>query len=396
MSEVARHKLKGWRLRKGWTLQSMAEEMTSAGHKISKAALGQFEKGTSNPKASTLRAMAHIFGVRSSDLLDSEFSLNFIGFRSLASLSQSHRERIKAVMEWRAERREQLCVQSGYLRKDWVLGRSRVEVEEQADEIALQVRMEWDLGLDAISGLGDVIERNGGEVLEIADDQRFSGLSASSSKGTPYLAIQRREQDGARQRMDLAHELAHLVLDTESPVDEEKFAHRFAGAFLLPREVVVSELGVKRRDLNLHELKALKIKYGTSVQAWIRRAKDCGVISPSTYKSLMFRISSAGMRSDEGAPYVKPEPIDRDLRLAARCVTEHVLTIKDAANLAGIQVKDLDDTAMMRVEKPRSNVRRLSRDDRRKLAQEGAIMTATAHRETPEDLLPDITELYED
>lgn len=374
----------------------MAEAMTQAGNPISKAALGQFEKGKAHPKASTLRSISKAFGIRSSELYVSDFSLQFIGFRSLASLSQTNRERIKSVMEWRAGKREALSQQSGYQRKAWSVGSHRVEIEEQADEIALKVRMSWELGVDAISGMVDVIERNGGEVLELEDDPRFSGLSAHSSAGTPFLAIQKRDQDGARQRMDIAHELAHLVLDTESPVDEEKFAHRFAGAFLLPREVVIDELGAKRRDLNLQELKALKVKYGVSVQAWVRRAKDCGVITPSAYKGLSIRIGQAGMRSDEGYPYVKPEPIDRDLRLAARCVTERTLNIEEAAELAGIDPAEIDESAMMNLKPQPSKLRQLTREQRQALARSGAAMTAATYQESPGNLLPDVVDLFED
>lgn len=383
-------------MRNGWTLQAMAEEMTGSGHKISKVALGQFEKGTTHPKASTLRSLSKVLGIRPSELMYSGFQLDFIGFRSLASMTKTHKNRIVAQMEHMAERRERLCTLAGFDRKPWSIEKQRVKVVEQADELALNVRMTWDLGVDAIGSIVDVVQRNGAEVLELAEDRKFSGLSAHSSDGVPFVAIQRREKDGARQRMDLAHELAHLVLDPKSPVDEEKFAHRFAGAFLLPRETVIAELGLHRRDLNFQELKALKIKYGTSMQAWVRRARDCRVIKESTYKSLMFRISRAGLRSDERAPYVTPEAIDRDLRLAARCVTEKSLNVEDAAELAGLPVEELDDSTMINVKPTRSTLRSLSRAERQKLAQKGARMTAESYRENPQDVVPDIMDLKED
>ena len=394
---VCQDKLKGRRLHNGWTLEQMAGRLKEAGYPISKAALGQFEKGTTSPKADTLRAISRVFQVKPTALLESEFKLNFIGFRSLVSLPQKGKERIMFQMSAKAESREMLSIKSGHQRKEWSLERYKISVIEQADEIALQVRMEWDLGLDAINSLVDVIERNGAEVIEIQEDRRFSGLSATSSTGVPYIAIQYRERDGARQRMDLAHELAHLVLDTSSPVDEEEFAHRFAGAFLLPREVVTSELGTKRRDLNLHELRALKGKYGASIQAWVRRAKDCGVISASVYKSLNIKLNVAGLRSDEGEPYVRTEAINRDMRLAARCVTEHILSIEDAARLAGIPRSEIDEQSIIPAQNPRASaLRNMTREQRRALAAEGRAALAESYAAAPDDVLPDLMDLLEE
>ncbi len=398
MSAVSPHKLKSSRLRNNWTLRELSELLTQKGHKISSAALSQFEKGDTSPKASTLRALAAAFKLRPSELMESDFKLDFIGFRSLSSLSKSKKTVIKARMSEHAEKREKLCSYSGIQRKPWSLTKSKISVVEQADEIALQIRNQWNLGIDAIQNLSDAIESNGGEVIELQDDERYSGLSAIGNNGIPYLAIQQRENDGARQRMDLAHELAHLVFDTSSPVDEEDFAKRFAGVFLLPRDVVISELGSNRRDLSFSELKSLKKKYGVSIQGWIRRAKDCAIISDATYTRLQKRLSSLGYRKDEGQPYISPELIDRDTRLAARCVTERTLSIEDASTLAGISPAILDDSYMTN-DKTISKAPKLgllSREERRALAKKGAALTALAYQESPEDLVSDLAELIED
>ncbi len=396
MSHVSSDKLKGWRLRKGWTLQEMAKAMEASGHKISKAALGQFEKERSRPKASTLRAIAAVFGIRPHDLFESEFGLNFIGFRSLASLSETKRSKIKAEMTWRGERREKLVTLSGANRPDWKLSPFHVIDLDESETIATQLRTIWDIGRDAIGNLADVIENHGGEVIEIPAEKQFSGLSAYSNDGRPFLAVQQRDSDGARQRMDLAHELAHVIIDGNSPVDDEQFAHRFAGTFLLPREIVIAELGESRRDLNIQELKALKLKYGVSIQGWVRRAKDCGIITDATYTSLSIRISKAGMRKDEGAPYVPLERLDRDFRLAARAVTEGGLPIDEAASLAGIDPADLSDPSDMKKPPIRPNLRKLNREERRKIAHEGAKQAALSYEENPDDLAPEIMDLIED
>ncbi|WP_425358486.1 ImmA/IrrE family metallo-endopeptidase [Thermosediminibacter oceani] len=62
-------------------------------------------------------------------------------------------------------------------------------------------------------------------------------------------------------------------------IDLEKAAHRFAGAFLVPKKMVIQELGKKRHSINLYELHLLKHKYELSMQGWIYRAKDLNIIS---------------------------------------------------------------------------------------------------------------------
>ncbi|MDZ7844749.1 MAG: ImmA/IrrE family metallo-endopeptidase [Anaerolineales bacterium] len=74
---------------------------------------------------------------------------------------------------------------------------------------------------------------------------------------------------GDRQRFNLARELGHILLDLSDNVDEEKAAHRFAGAFLVPRQKAIEELGEHRQRLSVQELHILKHKYGLSMQAWI-------------------------------------------------------------------------------------------------------------------------------
>ena len=72
----------------------------------------------------------------------------------------------------------------------------------------------------------------------------------------------------------LAHELGHLVMDCRGvkSKEEEKLAHRFAAAFIVPAAVARRELGPRRRSLNLAELALLKGKHGLSMQGWARRA----------------------------------------------------------------------------------------------------------------------------
>ena len=111
---------------------------------------------------------------------------------------------------------------------------------------------------------------------------------------------------GARQRMNLAHELGHLVQLPESTCDEKKLAFRFAGAFHAPKALVLSDWGKTQRSASLDELILLKKRYGMSLQAIARRLFDLKLVLRSTYTSLNIEINKAG--------YKTWEPLDDEMK----------------------------------------------------------------------------------
>jgi Zn-dependent peptidase ImmA (M78 family)/transcriptional regulator with XRE-family HTH domain len=382
-------RLRSFRLVRGWSLDDLASHMTASGHSITRQALHQFEKGKTAPAPTTFRALVSALGLRPSELLESSFALQFVAFRKTSKLGKSAQEIIKAEFSCKAERRQRLLAANGIQPRPWSLDKRRVDTVEGAEEVARWLRDEWHLGRDAISSLTDACEHNGVEVVCLAPEaDGFSGLSAfESSSRSAFIAFQRRATDGARQRMDLAHELAHLVLDPESEVKEEEFARRFAGALLLPAETVRAELGQRRSSLTFSELRALKVRYGVSMQGWVRRAKDLHVISESTYKGFQISVNRYGLRTDEGQPYVALEICDRDMRLAARATAEGLLDATEAARLAGIKPEEL--TNGLPVPKRRS-LSSLTREERRAAASQAAAFAAEDFHKHPESRVPDI------
>ncbi|MDO9508685.1 MAG: hypothetical protein Q7I97_04985, partial [Thermovirgaceae bacterium] len=88
--------------------------------------------------------------------------------------------------------------------------------------------------------------------------------------------------------------------------DEEKVAFRFAGAFLAPKPLVISDFGKRERLPDHEELLLLKKRYGLSMQAIIRRLYDLGLISGSTYTTANIQMNRAGFK--------KKEPLDDDIK----------------------------------------------------------------------------------
>lgn len=128
-----------------------------------------------------------------------------------------------------------------------------------------------------------------------------SGMSRTTAEAA--LIMYTPNTAGDRQRFTVAHELGHLKLhSSRDPGDEstrEKEAHRFAGAFLYPREAAERDIS---ESLSLNGYARIKARWGVSIQALISRGRDLQLISPGRQRSLMIQVSSRGWR--------KSEPVD--------------------------------------------------------------------------------------
>ena len=110
-----------------------------------------------------------------------------------------------------------------------------------------------------------------------------------------------------RKRFNLAHELGHMILSPNPRVDEEKAAHRFAGAFLMPADVLRSEVGAHRSSISIGELVVLKERFGVSIQALAYRCKELGIISQAVFADLYRVFAERGWRAP---PYKEPANLD--------------------------------------------------------------------------------------
>ncbi|MGB9619043.1 MAG: helix-turn-helix domain-containing protein, partial [Armatimonadota bacterium] len=127
------------------------------------------------------------------------------------------------------------------------------------EHTAKKLRAEWHLGRDAIPSMVALLEDHDIQVVELAAHDHFD-VCALESDGRPFVVV----RTGApvdRVRFTLAHELAHLVLQHPSGKVPEGLANRFAGAFLVPEDTAVHELGKHRNHLSAVELGWLKTKY---------------------------------------------------------------------------------------------------------------------------------------
>lgn len=101
-----------------------------------------------------------------------------------------------------------------------------------------------------------------------------------------------------RERFTIAHELGHLVMHGAPGDDQEEQANQFASELLAPADQIRADLsGLGRRDMG--RLMQLKTKWGLSVAALTRRARDIGELSEDDYRGYQIQLTKLGWRQVE-------------------------------------------------------------------------------------------------
>lgn len=162
-------------------------------------------------------------------------------------------------------------------------------------DIAGEVRRAWNIGPGPINNLVDIVERAG--IMVLAHDMnalRIDAIATWPPTGSPVIFLAT-HAPADRQRFTLAHEIGHAVMHHRPRDEQEREADEFASEFLMPAADIIDEL----QKPTLATLVGLKEKWGVSMQALARRARDLGAMTERQYKSFSIEMSSTGMRSNE-------------------------------------------------------------------------------------------------
>lgn len=212
-----------------------------------------------------------------------------------------------------------------------------VRTPEEVEAAALALRQAWQLGLDPLENLTELLEDRGIRVGLIDAEQCFDACTFRAEvdgKALPVI-VARKGLSGDRQRFSLAHELGHLMLQPDGGLAAEATANRFAAAFLVPEPAARFELGEHRRNLDVYELHLLKHKYGLSMQGWVYRARDLGILDEPRAASLFRWFRSQGWhRTEPGDPY-PPEKPTRFEKLVMQALVEDLISETRAAEILG-------------------------------------------------------------
>jgi len=332
----------GERLRVARRTAGLSQRGLAEAAGVSAMAISKYERGLDVPGSAVLLRLAEALAVKTEYFVrPTTVALTPPSYRRRARLSRKEQNALMGqVQDW-LER---------YLDVEHFFGgppsfvlapslKRRVASLEEVEELVLALRDSWDLGLNAIESMVEVLEDQGIKVGMVDAGEDFDALTLWANGGMPVIVV-KRGLPGDRQRFNLAHELGHLVLETGDGVDGEKAAHRVAGAFLVPEPVARFELGDQRHNLDLYELHLLKHKYGLSMQAWIHRAEDLGIISKSAASRLLHLFRERGWHREEPGDPIPPEEPGRMKRLVVRALVEDVISQSRAAELLGMPLAE--------------------------------------------------------
>ena len=296
-------RLKLARKKMGFSLRTLADAI---GGEVSAQAIGKYERGEMTPSSGVLVRLSKALDVSLEFLMSEQVKeLEGVEFRKNSGTTVRDRSQVEAAVIDRLERylsvEEILELDSA----NWhapAFGRKILEKVEDAEVLADELRDAWDLGLDPILNMTELLEEHGIKVLMFDLPKKVFGLTCMVQRSddeplVPVIVVNK-NSTLERRRLTLGHELGHRVIDGVSPVDHEKAATVFAGSFLVPKEHLIREIGKQRNAIGYNELIQLKRMYRVSAAAFLMRLRQIGVIDQSAL-AYAFQTYARGWRKEE-------------------------------------------------------------------------------------------------
>jgi len=357
-------------------MRGLTQEAAAEAAGLSRAAYRNLEAGLSEPRASTLVALAKALGVSPADLLLPAPPPPQARFRSKLRLKDRPRilHDVGRKLDDYASLERLVDEARPYLFRDFSPPEGPDRAQAAAERVREQLRLDDDPIFD-ISGLLE--DKVGIKVLwlEIASDG-FFGLSVAEDGSGPAIVVNSWDRISVeRQIFTAAHELGHLLLHREEfnpdevaeDIDAEREADVFAAHLLMPEPRFTKEWQ-EVRGLSLFDA-VMKVKriFRVSYRSVLHRLEEHGLkdVWPRFMAQAKGRLGRALTRTDEPDPLspaargtAAPEPLrgrepfelapsdfdpDRRMRLIRRALDERRMSLSRAAEILGLDLRKMRD-----------------------------------------------------
>lgn len=324
---------------------------------VSAQAIGKYERDEMMPGSTVLLALGKALNVSPEFLLsEREIELTGVDFRKAPQAGAKEERAVEASVLDQVERYLELEELLPGGDEAWAAPANAafdIHRIEDAEEAANSLRQLWSLGVDPIPILAELLEDKGVKVIALDLPETVSGSKAFVRRherdDVPVIVVNQ-HHNGERQRFTLAHELAHLVLRFSglNDAEQEKAADRFAGSFLMAKDMMLRLLGGHRTSISLGELAELKKIFKVSIASLVVRCSQLGVLTKAAYGRLWAQIKGLGWNGPMSTePHqLQPEVPQRMERMCMRAVAEGAISESKAAELLNISVRELDRRLM--------------------------------------------------
>lgn len=328
---------------------SMDELVREMGlHAVSKMAISKIERGLLKPSDATLRAIAKACQQPVTFFCRPQLNLGSLEYRFREDITERQRGEVKALADDLLQRYLEMQTQEGDA-FPFVHPMKGTTLRNYADAeaAAVKLRRKWEIGLQPIHSVYELLACYGIHVLELDFGcDNILGLSTFVNGVTPIIIINTRVHTTTeRKRFTALHEVCHLLFrlrpDDEARhhtyllnlpsiphtvtlkrPTEERLCDLFASAMLLPEPCVLRRFGTVRTDLSLQEFIATRNLYGISVSAQVHRLHDLRIIDDSLY-AYFYEVPIKQNRLEEGwGLYPIMETADRWTMLEERLKAE--------------------------------------------------------------------------
>lgn len=324
----SRASLQKVREKNGLTKKALAELIGK-----SPSAVSQFESGKCEPDFATFESIVEKLAIHPSALTNlfdkfPQIEMSACHFRANRDVSQTERVQAKRYAE------DVLAVYHALEARGIVFPSPNLPIHEgpelserEIEQYVLEVRKAFQLSIGPIQDMADLLESLGVRIILLPDANVKIDAFAAWVHDIPCIMVVG-SKCASRLQFDFTHELAHLLLHSESVSGDsfvERIANRFASAFLMPQPSFVQDCPKAYTQSSFLSVKKF---WRVSIGAALYRARQLGILSESKYKSAVISMSARNIRFNEPGEFCKPLPTL--LRQALECVADE-MTLADLA-----------------------------------------------------------------
>ena len=191
----------------------------------------------------------------------------------------------------------------------------------------------------AVFGITELLENNGLIIIFAESVEGFSAQEGYIQDKYLFVTL-RKEKTEEAQRYLLASELARLVLEINDPaLNTEDVNNKFASSFLMSRELIIKDIGERRKKISFYELEELKKKYRLPEIVIIKRLRQLKIISEAEKIRLYNHVKDKNGESDDGTE-IKHEKSDKYKKTVIEAVLEKYIDYKKGAKFLNMLEKD--------------------------------------------------------